>query len=37
MTKSFVSLRGGDIWFESFSGKGTKFFVGLPFIKGKSF
>ncbi len=34
ITKSFVSLMGGDIWFESFPGKGTTFFVRLPFKKG---
>jgi len=32
MVKSIVNYAGGDVWFKSRLGKGTTFFVALPFV-----
>ena len=32
LCKHIVNRHGGSIWFESYPGKGTTFFVGLPIV-----
>lgn len=32
IAKSYLTLLGGKIWFESAEGKGTTFFVSLPIV-----
>jgi two-component system sensor histidine kinase VicK len=36
ITKAMVERAGGSIWFESMEGKGSTFYVKLPYVKAKS-